>query len=129
MIVAIPKRHGRGMGDAVDDILAGADSDPLQSKPAITSALSNDQLMVPAFAASSSASPPISTGASAGNNSSAWSWSDIGRTFVAGLTQGLLKPLAPTPVKPVSSGISTPVLVAGGLAVVGLAVILLRRSA
>jgi hypothetical protein len=120
MLVSMPRR--RGFGDAVDDILAGNDSDGLVTKPPVLS----DSLITPTWASSTSSAPPVTP--TQGNNSSSWSWGDLAKNLVAGTIQGITKPIAPKPTTILgsSSGSTLPLLI-GGAAAVGLVVLLLRR--
>lgn len=101
--------------------------------------LNDDNLMVPSFMPPPTPLP-FSTGpagsagpvtASQSNTTQSFSWTDIGKTAVAGLVQGIFKP--PAPPKPTvigggGSGISTGLVVAGVGAAVLIGVLLLRRQ-
>lgn len=117
MIVSLGRRRaGRGIGDAVDAALAGDDGAAVASANTGTDVWS-------VLAGSTAAAPPPPA-----QSSSSSSWSSILQPLVAGLVQGVTSPFAPKrPPAPVSSGLSTGVIVAGvaGVALVGF--LLLRR--
>lgn len=115
----MPRR--RGFGDAVDDILAGKDGDGLVSNPV---PVASDNLLVPSFVTSVPSVPPPTP--TQGNN--AQSWTTVGQNLVLGLFGGLTKPVPPKPMTMLgSSSSSTVPIIIGGVAVVGLAVLLMRR--
>lgn len=125
MIVAIRRRH-RGIGDDIEDALAGSDGSAAASYgPQTVTMAPTDSLLVPAFATSSSSAPPVSgTAISAqGNNSSSWDWASIGK-FASGLF-GIGKPA--TAIKPVAPSSNTGLYVGLGAAAVLGAVLLMRR--
>lgn len=108
------------MGDDIEDALAGRDSNGLVSHGTITD---DNALMVPSWGTSSSSAAPV--------QGTGGTWADIGKTAVAGIVQGLFRPLSigtPRPaVASASSGISTGMIVAG-VAGVGLLGFLLMRG-
>jgi hypothetical protein len=119
MLVSMPRR--RGFGDAVDDILAGKDGDGLVSNPV---PVASDSLLTPTWASSATSAPPPTP--TQGNNPQ--SWTTVGQNLVLGIFGGLTKPT--TPVKPLmlgTSSSSTVPLLIGGVAVVGLVALLMRR--
>lgn len=120
----------RGMGDAVEDYLAGDSNPSLSYRPPDLSPLAANSLApAPSWATSSSAEPPASTLRDT-SGGSGFLWNDLAKTVTGTVLQTLLgKPSLPTPAPTYSSSSSgiSPVLVVGGLAAVGVVGYLLMR--
>ena len=132
MVVAIKRRH-RGIGDDITSILTGFDtsafSDFADSAAAGTATPAQAQAIVPAGIPSA-----LSGGSSSSSSSSGTSiWGGLLSSLGTSLGQGLTTALrggAPAPVKPVSSGPSTALVVGiGAAALVGVVLLMRGRSA
>lgn len=121
MLVSLGRR--RGLGDDLEDSLAGPDSNALQSAPP---QLVDFQLRQPTWASSSTSAAPVAAAGS--NNPSSWSWGDLAKNLVQGVVQGVTRPTAiaqPSMLSSSTGGVSTGVIVAGvaALALVGFLVL------
>ena len=123
MAIFIARRHG--FSDAIDDELAGSDSDALMVPGFVNQA-------PPAPALQSTGLIPISStgpGAPASSGGSGQTWTNVFQDVVKGLfTGGASHPASSINRAPSSStSTDTVLLVGGGLAVVGLVAYLLMR--
>lgn len=122
MIVSMPRRRGRSMGDTIDDNIGG---DDVQFSDRDTLA------PTPSWATSASSAGPVAPAASTNSDTG---WTGVASQLLTGVVRGLLPgSSAPKPTNvlaaPSSSSIS-PVVIVGGVAAVGLvAFLLLRRRA
>lgn len=122
MAIFIARRHG--FSDAIDDALAGSDSDALMVPGFVNQA-------PPAPALQSTGLIPISStgpGAPASSGGSGQTWTNVFQDVVKGLFTGAAHPASTVNRAPASStSTDTVLLVGGGLAVVGLVAYLLMR--
>lgn len=79
----------RGIGQSVEDILAGADGEAVSSKPVVytSGAGASDALMVPAFMNSPAVQPPATTTASTSGRD--FDWGDLGKSLAFGAGSGI----------------------------------------
>lgn len=122
MIVSMPRRRGRSMGDTIDDVIGGDD---------VQFSDRNTLSPTPSWATSASSAPPVAPPAGTNGDTG---WSGVASQLLTGVVRGLLpgstpRPAAIVPAKAAASSIS-PAVIVGGVAVVGVvAFVLLRRRA
>lgn len=123
MLVSLGRR--RGLGDDLEDALAGPDSNALQTAPP---QIVDFQLKQPTWVSSSTSAAPVATTGS--NDPSSWSWGDLAKNLVQGVVQGVTRPTTlarPSALTSSTGGLSTGVIVAG-LAALGLVGFLVLRG-